>query len=224
MTWKGIVGKFVDLAGFKAHVDGLQFTAWRPSFVVVHNTSSPDLALYRDWRAHPEKHGGWTPEGWARNLAAYYSGMGWSGGPHAFVCPDGVLLFTPFTTPGVHSPAWNSRTWGIETVGEFEREPFAGTPSQAYLVPVLGILHARLGLNPADYKFGVRGLHFHKEDPVTTHKSCPGKNMVKPDLVAAVVDWIEREHAGEHHEIPTEAHAAASPTDAAALAATDRGE
>ena len=46
------------------------------------------------------------PEGWARTLASYYIGQGWSAGPHAFVCPDGILLFTPFTEKGTHSPAW----------------------------------------------------------------------------------------------------------------------
>lgn len=202
MTFRPIVGKFVDLDGFQAHVDGLVFTGWQPAFVVVHNTSSPDLAIYADWRAHPERHGNWTPEQWGRNLASYYAGMGWSSGPHAFVCPDGILLFSPFTAPGTHSPAWNSRTWGIETVGEFQTETFEGTPSQTNLVAVLGILHARLGLNPADYKFGVRGLHFHKEDPVTTHKECPGRNMAKADLIAAVTNWIETNHAGEHQPIP----------------------
>lgn len=211
MTFKPIVGKFVDIDGFRAHVDALVFTGWQPAFVVVHNTSEPDLATYADWRAHPERHGNWTPEQWGRNLASYYAGMGWSGGPHAFVCPDGILLFTPFTTPGTHSPAWNSRTWGIETVGEFERETFEGSPSQTNLIAVLGILHARLGLNPADYQFGVRGIHFHKEDPVTTHKSCPGRNMVKADLVAAVVDYIENAHPGDHTEAPPEVHATPTP-------------
>ncbi len=201
-----IVDRFVDLAGFKQHLDGLQFTGWRPGFVVVHNTSSPDLALYAQWRARGAAK--WTPEQWGRNLASYYGGMGWRSGPHAFVCPDGVLLFSPFTAPGTHSPAWNARTWGIETVGEFEREPFAGSPSETNLVNVLAMLHARIGLDPADYKFGVRGLHFHKEDPVTTHKSCPGRNLAKPALVANVVRAIQNMHDGGHADVPAHVQAA----------------
>jgi GH24 family phage-related lysozyme (muramidase) len=204
-----IVGKFVDLAGFAAHVEGLVFTVWTPQFVVVHNTSAPTLANYADWRAHPERHGNWTPEQWLKNLAGYYSGLGWNAGPHAFVCPDGVGLFTPFTQRGTHSPAWNSITWGIETVGEFETEPF-DDGSKTNLIAVLGILHARIGLNPADYKFGVRGIHFHKEDPITTHKTCPGKNMVKADLVADVVAYMQATHPGGHAEIPIESHTASS--------------
>lgn len=192
-----VVGQFVDVNGFAAHVASLQFSIWRPQFVVVHNTSSPTLSNYADWRAHPEKHGDWTPERWASNLAGYYSNLGWLAGPHAFVCPDGILLFTPLTQHGTHTPSWNSISWGIETVGEFESEPF-DNGSRDNLIAALGILHHRIGLNPADYKLGVRGLHFHHEDPRTTHRTCPGRNMVKPDLVAAVVDYMQRLNPGEH--------------------------
>lgn len=204
--WKGIVNKFVDVAGFQAHVDGLSFSGWRPSFVVVHNTSEPDLKTYADWRAHPEKHGDWTPTTWMGNLASYYKNLGWSGGPHVFVAPDGIYLFTPLTMPGTHSPAWNARTWGVETIGEFESEPFAGSPSAANLVAVLAILHSAIGLDPAAYRFGQSGIHFHKEDPVTTHKECPGKNMVKADLVQAVVSAIHGVHPGDKIEVPAAVH------------------
>ena len=41
-------------------------------------------------------------------------------------------------------------------------------------------------------------LHFHKEDPNTTHKLCPGKNMKKADLITDVQDEIQRRNGGEH--------------------------
>ena len=192
-----IVGKFVDVNGFAAHVASLKFGLWRPNFVVVHNTSAPTLADYRDWRAHPDKHGSWTPEGWAHNLASYYSGLGWTAGPHAFVCPDGILLFTPLTQRGTHSPSWNFISWGIETVGEFESEPF-DNGSRDNLIACLGILHHSAGLDPADYKIGVRGLHFHKEDVRTTHRTCPGRHIVKADLVTAVADYMRQLGPGDH--------------------------
>lgn len=180
-----IVDKFFSITEFKNYVDALVFGDWRPAFICVHNTSEPNLALYAEWLAHPAKHGGWTHEQWLRNVAGYYAGMGWQAGPHCFVCPDGVGLFTPFTQHGTHSPSWNSISWGIETVGEFDSETF-GSPVSDNLIQVLAILHGKAGLNPAAYVFGRSGLHFHKEDPRTTHKSCPGHNMVKPTLVAAV--------------------------------------
>jgi len=203
-----IVGRFFsDVGAFRQYVDAVQLTGWRPAFVVVHNTSAPDRATYRGWRANPQMHGGWTPENWARNLASYYSGLGWHAGPHAFVTDDGVLAFSPLDKPGVHSPSWNSRTWGIETVGEFETEPFDGGV-KSNLIAVLGILHARLGLDPADYKLGVRGLHYHKEDVATTHRTCPGRHMVKAELVAAVAAHIAGQHPGDHVDIALAVHAA----------------
>ena len=148
---------------------------------------------------------------WLQNLAELLrSASGWNAGPHALlVCPDGIGLFTPFTQHGTHSPAWNAITWGIETVGEFESEPFADG-SKTNLIAVLGILHARIGLNPADYKFGVRGIHFHKEDPITTHKTCPGKNMVKAELVADVVSFMQFSQPGDHADVPMSAHTPAA--------------
>jgi hypothetical protein len=86
----------------------------------------------------------------------------------------------------------------VESVGEFEHEPFDG-PVRDNLIAALAILHAAAGLSPLPYEQGHHGLHFHREDPATTHKSCPGKNMVKADLVAAVQAEILRRHPGGGH-------------------------
>jgi|SRR6185369_5877856 len=195
-TWRGIVGKSFTPDEFEKYVETLKFGLWRPRFVVVHNTSSPDLKIWQGWqiRAKPV-----TDEQWAQNLVGFYRDQQhWSAGPHLFVTPHGILVFSPLTGPGTHSPSWNSVSWGVETVGEFDREPFAG-PIRTNLVAALAILHAAAGLQVLPYALGARGLHFHKEDPKTTHKSCPGKNMVKHDLVSAVQDEILRRHPGDGH-------------------------
>lgn len=197
-----IVGKGFTIPEFKAYVDGLKFNGWTPSFVVVHNTSAPDLKLWHTWQTRAKPVSG---EQWMRNLKGYYEGMGWNAGPHLFVAPDKIWVLTPLTQRGTHSPAWNSFSWGVETVGEFEREAFEGTPTQTNLVAALAILHDRIGLNPADYKKGVRGLHFHKEDPKTTHKTCPGKKIVKSKLVADVVAAMHGQNPGSHVHISAEA-------------------
>lgn len=180
-----VVARKFTQAGFQAYLDGLSIPHWA-KFVVVHNTSSPDIHLYRDdWmkRAPSE----WTPEIWLRNLVSYYSGMGWKGGPHLFIPPqpDCILVLNALTVPGTHTPSWNSFSIGVETVGEFEREKFED-PTRDNLVFALAALHRKLGLTPLPYVLGKQGLHFHKEDHATTHKTCPGHNMVKSDLVARV--------------------------------------
>jgi hypothetical protein len=185
------------------YVADIRLNAWRPSFVVVHNTSVPTAKLYAQWQTKPN----WSGEQWMRNLESYYKGMGWQAGPHLFVAADKVWAFTPLFAQGTHSPAWNSLSWGVETVGEFENEPFAGDV-RANLVSALATIHSFAGLHPSDYAIGVRGLHFHKEDPITTHKSCPGRNMIKVDLVLDVETEMQARNGGSHSEISNKVQAA----------------
>jgi peptidoglycan hydrolase-like protein with peptidoglycan-binding domain len=97
------------------------------------------------------------------------------------------LVLNDLRVHGTHTPSWNSFSIGVETVGEFEREAF-GDPTRDNLTAALAALHEKLGLRPDGFQLGVRGLHFHKEDVHTTHRTCPGRNMVKADLVNRVVD------------------------------------
>lgn len=182
-----IVGRKFTHAEFKAYLDSLKITPWA-KFVVVHNTSVPDIALYKTWEKREGKYKNWSPEQWLKNLASYYSGQGWSSGPHLFIPPtsDTILVLSPLTARGTHSPSWNSFSIGVETVGEFEREAFAD-PTHNNLVIALAMLHKKFGFSPANYQRGVSGIHFHKEDPKTTHRTCPGKNLNKDRLVIDVV-------------------------------------
>jgi hypothetical protein len=41
-------------------------------------------------------------------------------------------------------------------------------------------------LRPDGFRLGVRGLHFHKECR-RDHHDCPGRNVVKADVVARVL-------------------------------------
>jgi Bacterial SH3 domain/N-acetylmuramoyl-L-alanine amidase len=194
MAWRGIVGKAFTVPEFEKYVGSLTFGVWRPRFIVVHNTSVPDRKTWDGWQARKPP---LTDEMWGQNLERYYKGLGWSGCPHLVVTPRSILVLNPLTTAGTHSPAWNSISWGVETVGEFDRDPFTGSIKDN-LVAALAILHAAAGLQLVPYERGVRGLHFHKEDPKTTHKSCPGRNMVKSDLIKGVQAEIERRNGGEH--------------------------
>lgn len=169
--WQGIVGKCFQPADFNDYVFGLSddSLAWA-KLVVVHNTQTPDLL---EWAQKPGAN-------WMRGLEAYYrDDKKWSAGPHLFVAPEGIWTFTPLTTPGVHSPSWNHCAWGVETVGDYSRE-LLPPATQENLTAALATLHERAGLDPATLKF-------HFEDPLTTHKGCPGVHMVKAD----VVSWVQ---------------------------------
>jgi hypothetical protein len=213
MAWTPIVGRGFTANEFEMYVADIRLNAWRPSFAVVHNTSVPSAKLYSQWQTKPS----WSGEQWMRNLESYYKGMGWQAGPHLFVSVDKIWAFTPLSARGTHSPAWNSLSWGVETVGEFEREPFVGDV-RTNLISALATLHSFAGLHPSDYSIGVRGIHFHKEDPVTTHKTCPGRNMIKADLVAGVEAEMQARNSGSH------SHIASSVQSAKTERLTDSGE
>jgi hypothetical protein len=181
MAWKGIVGARFSPDDFSGYVGHLTFSAWRPQFVVVHNTGSPTLA---------QRPNGFTNQH-IQNLVSFYRDtQKWSAGPHCFVDQNGIWVFTPLTTPGVHSPSWNSISWGVETLGDYMKEDFAD-PVCSNLIACLATLHMAVGLD-------IQTLHFHKEDPRTTHRDCPGVNIDKEKLKGDVHNLIVSRDSGDH--------------------------
>ena len=188
-TWKGIIGASFTPATFDQYCHGLHWLAWRPSFIVLHNTSVPSLA---------DRPNGLS-KGNILDLEQYYRHVQhWSAGPHLFVDDHQIWVFTPLTVSGVHSPSWNKVALGIEMLGEYQTEPFnsgRGAQVHANAVAAVATLSAVLGLDPA-------GLRFHKEDPLTTHKSCPGQHVVKADFIQEVQALLAERHGGEHTPPP----------------------
>ena len=181
--WKGIVGKGFTANSFKTYVNGLALETWKPSFIVLHNTSVPTVA---DWvKVAGEQR--------MKNLEHYYRDeQKWSAGPHLFVAPDKIWVFTPLTTSGVHSPSWNAVSWGIEMVGDYQKEAL-NVDVMNNTVAAIAALSKFGSLDPST-------LRLHKEDPKTTHKTCPGKNVVKQDVINAVSAKLKAPAAepGEH--------------------------
>jgi hypothetical protein len=182
--WKGIVGTSFTPEEFDGYCHQLQWTAWRPSFIVVHNTASPSLA---------QRTKGLTKQH-IKNLEVFYRDQQkWKGGPHLFVDDLQIWAFTPLTVSGTHSPSWNKTAIGVEMLGDYEKEPFdsgRGLAVRNNTVAALATLCGILGLDPET-------MRIHREDPLTTH-ACPGKNVRKLELIQAVKDLLVERHAGEH--------------------------
>lgn len=184
MTWKAIVGKNFDPAAFDAYLHGLAWTAWRPSFIVLHNTGAPSLAQ--------------RPQGLTlqhiKNLEVYYRDQQhWKAGPHLFIDDWQIWVFTPLTVSGVHSPSWNKVALGVEMLGNYEVEDFAsgrGLKVKNNAVSAVASLSAVLGLDPDKMKL-------HKEDLATNH-NCPGKNVSKSKFIREVHELIKARHGGGH--------------------------
>ncbi|HEY0784162.1 MAG TPA: peptidoglycan recognition family protein [Thermoanaerobaculia bacterium] len=187
--WKGIVGTAFAPDEFDAYCHTLQWVAWRPSFIVLHNTGVPSLA---------QRPKGLTKRN-IQDLEAFYRDQQrWSAGPHLFVDDKQIWVFTPLTVSGVHSPSWNKVALGVEMLGDFEKEAFdggRGAKVHANAVAALATLSAVLGL-AADT------LRLHREDPLTTH-ACPGKHVRKLAVIQDVQDLLLSRHPGDHPLPPT---------------------
>jgi len=186
-SWKGIIGKNFSIDDFADYCSTIQWTTWRPSFIVLHNTYIPSLK---------DRPNGFD-QGAIQNFVSYYRDeQGWSGGPHLFIDDHQIWAFTPLTVPGVHAPSWNQVSLGIEMLGNYDVEDFdsgRGALVQKNAVAALAILSSVLGLDPET-------LRLHKEDPLTTHKSCPGKNVVKSNVIQGINSFLQSIYPGEHKE------------------------
>ena len=172
------------VAEFRAYLSGLAFENWKPKFPTLHNTGVPSLAQWRAMGATPQ-------ERWGASLNRYYQGMGWHAGPHLVVCPDYVWVLCDLTQPGVSVSCWNSETFGVEMVGNYEigGDDFAsgeGARVRDNAIEVLAILAQRFGWGDlGDYAPGERGLHLHREC-ARDHHACPGSKVSRADVLSRV--------------------------------------
>jgi len=183
-NWKPIVGLSFTQNEFDTYCHSLQWTAWRPSFIVLHNTAVPKLT---------DRPNGFTSAHMQGFVHFYRDVQGWSAGPHLFIDDHKIWVFTPLTVSGVHSPSWNKLALGIEMLGNYETESFSqgrGLAVHKNAIAAMATLSAVLGLNPDT-------IRLHKEDPLTTH-ACPGKNVKKAEVIGEVKALIVARHPGDH--------------------------
>lgn len=173
-----IVNQCLSLDQFKDYVTKYNFGRLKPSKIVVHHT----------WRPTVEQ---WQGQKSINGLKTFYEGKGWRSGPHLFVADDGIWLFTPMDTMGTHAGVGNSNSIGIEVVGDYDVEKWAGKTKDNAL-GVIKALMTQLNLN-------TEAVKFHND---YSTKSCPGHSITK--------EWLFRElnFYGQVDEIPEWANVA----------------
>jgi hypothetical protein len=167
-------------AEFKTYVAKLAWTAWRPRFLVLHNTAEPNL---RQWTLG--NNGKDCERKRIVNLNHYYRNeQGWHSGPHLFISPSLIWVACDLTADGVHASCYNRESLGVEMVGDYGVEAFDsgdGARVRDNAVAALAILYRALAISPDT-------LHFHKEC-IRDHHDCPGKHVDKADIVARVTAY-----------------------------------
>jgi hypothetical protein len=193
-----IVGRKFSPSAFADYMAHVPLERWTPRRIVLHNTAIPNLA---------DRPSGLTQEH-IENLHFYFQyrapvrgrPVGWSGGPHLFVDQTGIWVFNPLDRRGTHSPSYNANGWGVEMLGDFDRETFAagdGQRVQTNTLAALAAMFRRLDIsNVSDANF-----KFHKEDPQTDH-DCPGRNVDKATVKTAVQALLNSAASGVWPEVP----------------------
>ncbi len=171
-----LVGTQWNLAGFEKYLSKTD-TGWSDS-VTIHHTGFPDLAMRKK---------GLTAQH-IRNIRDYYKGKGWSGGPHLFIDDLDISGMNPLNERGVHARSFNSKSIGIEVLGNYDNEdPKSGRGWECWKLTakvVAAILNAK-GL-PATKAT----ILFHRDDPKTS-KTCPGNKIEKVWFIALVKGEME---------------------------------
>jgi hypothetical protein len=185
------VGKCFPTADqFMDYLDTITFGAWRPAFVTMHHTGGPNL---KQWQAYGTRKPPISDEQWMKNLASYYGKSKaeggpadgpWRSGPQFFFTPKNFCVLSLPDRRGVHARSFNANSWGVECVGDFDSELFTEELAERYATG-LACLHVVAGLSPGDFRLKVRGLHFHRDDPLTS-KTCPGTKVSKHDMVSRI--------------------------------------
>jgi len=98
-----------------------------------------------------------------------YEKMGWVSGPHFFVAPEGIWLFTDVGIQGTHANDGNKGSIGIEMVGRYDKN----LPSGKIWKNTKSLLKALLN----KFNLKVKDIHFHRE--YNKQKACPGKTITK---------------------------------------------
>lgn len=148
---------------------------WDPSKLVVHNTAAPSIAQWDN----PQ----YSEEYRINSMANFFTReRGWNSGPHLIVSPNGnIWILSGLQWPGTHSPSFNKNAFGVEMVGDFNKEDFdsgRGLIVQRTAIEAIAILCYVFEIDTSD-------IHLHKEDPKTDH-DCPGKDVKKDALVKAI--------------------------------------
>jgi len=173
------VGQRFDLAEFKEYLETIQFSGFQPQFVTLHHTGAPSLAQRPT--GFSEQH--------LKNLLHYYQNqLGWSGAPHLFVDDraEGIIVFQRLDQVGVHAKSFNSKSWGVEMLGNYDVENFhagRGAKVRDCAMEAVAAMCRRLGV-------AAETIRFHRDYPLTK-KSCPGKKVSKPDVVARVAALLQ---------------------------------
>jgi Bacterial SH3 domain/N-acetylmuramoyl-L-alanine amidase len=191
-TWRGRdeALEITTIEDLRAYIRSGDYSNWKPSGWVIHNTAAPTLEQW--W------HGDTPPAQRMENMKYYYEvENGWSAGPHCFIDGKSWWVMTDFWVSGVHSPSYNGTRLGFEMVGDYDTESDEsgmGAKVMEMTVALSGEICKFFGWEPNNTT-----CKFHYEDPETDH-ACPGDNIHKPEFLQDTNQYMGE--GGDDHDRP----------------------
>lgn len=152
----------MNIEEFREYVKGKYFGSLPANKLVVHHTWKPTVEQWQGSRS-------------VSGLKSYYEGKGWTSGPHLFVAPDGIWLFSDMRYDGTHAGVGNFRSIGIEVVGNYDQKVWSGAV-KANALATIAALRDKLSLTFDQVKF-------HRD--YAPYKTCPGKAITR--------DWLQNQ-------------------------------
>jgi N-acetylmuramoyl-L-alanine amidase len=182
--WKNFEGIARTREQTLERINALQWPDWRPQGITLHNTAEPSLAQWAETGAAHDAR--------IRNLQSFYEHeQGWHAGPHWFVSRNWINWFSNPLQSGIHSRCFNATRFGIEMVGDYNKEEFNsgdGAMVRDNAVFLIAALNLKFNFDPGD-------LTFHVECKKDNH-DCPGKKVVKADVISRVREMMATLRSG----------------------------
>lgn len=175
-----ILNKRKTLEGFKKYIKGKNFQPNNPYRLILHHTWKP---TEKDWNGQTT----------INALKKYYEGLGWSAGPHIFIAPDGIWLFTDMKYQGIHAGEGNYRSIGIEVVGNYDGAKWSGKIKEQ----AIGVIKALMD----ELKIKDENLCFHRD---FSSKTCPGKAITKEWILEKIKAPVSPPNTNEAASCTTE--------------------
>lgn len=150
-----IINKLLSRKEFQEYIDSKKITRKIDRIILHHTHSTID-----EW-----KRGERSVEYYKK----FYEEKGWDSGPHFFISPKGIWLFTDINIEGTHANDGNEGSIGIEMVGRYNKKSPSGEIWRNTKF-VLREIMKKLNLSIDD-------IHFHRE--YNPQKLCPGRAVTK---------------------------------------------
>jgi hypothetical protein len=161
-----IIGKCLKANDFKDYVETKSFGLLPANKIILHHTYIPNLTQ-------------WNGLSSIMALKKVYEGKRWTSGPHLYIAPEGIWLFSDMAKDGTHAGKGNWRSIGIEMVGDYRFENPTGIIWELTKYAVT-VLNQKLKLKPEDIKF-------HRDYMPT---ECPGEAVKKEWVIEELNKYI----------------------------------